>query len=54
MAKRKVEIPKGAWLDNKGQRWMKVMFDVMSGFGGGVRSSSVRSIWTSPATSISG
>lgn len=35
MAKRKVEIPKGAWLDNKGQRWMKVMFDVMSGFGGG-------------------
>ena len=53
MAKRKVEIPKGAWLDNKGQRWMKVIFDVMSGFGG-VRSSSVRSIWTSPATSISG
>lgn len=35
MAKRKVEIPKGAWLDKKGQRWMKVMFDVMSGFGGG-------------------
>lgn len=35
MTKRKVEIPKGAWLDNKGQRWMKVMFDVMSGFGGG-------------------
>ena len=35
MAKRKVEIPKGSWLDQKGQRWMKVMFDVMSGFGGG-------------------
>lgn len=34
MAKRKVEIPKGAWLDKKGQRWMKVMFDVMSGLGG--------------------
>lgn len=35
MAKRKVEIPKGLWLDQKGQRWMKVVFDVMSGFGGG-------------------
>lgn len=35
MAKRKVEIPKGSWLDQKGQRWMKVAFDVMSGFGGG-------------------
>lgn len=35
MAKRKVEIPKGSWLDKKGQRWMKVVFDVMSGFGGG-------------------
>lgn len=35
MAKRKVEIPKGSWLDLKGQRWMKVVFDVMSGFGGG-------------------
>lgn len=35
MAKRKVEIPKGSWLDQKGQRWMKVVFDVMSGFGGG-------------------
>lgn len=34
MAKRKVEIPKGSWLDQKGQRWMKVVFDVMSGFGG--------------------
>lgn len=33
MAKRKVEIPKGSWLDQKGQRWMKVVFDVMSGFG---------------------
>ena len=29
MAKRKVEIPKGSWLDRKGQRWMKVVFDVM-------------------------
>lgn len=37
MAKRKVEIPKGSWLDQKGQRWMKVVFDVMSGFGGGVK-----------------
>ena len=35
MAKRKVEIPKGSWLDQKGQRWMKVVFDIMSGFGGG-------------------
>lgn len=35
MAKRKVEIPKRSWLDQKGQRWMKVVFDVMSGFGGG-------------------
>ena len=35
MTKRKVEIPKGSWLDKKGQRWMKVVFDVMSGFGGG-------------------
>lgn len=35
MAKRKVEIPKGSWLDQKGQRWMKVVCDVMSGFGGG-------------------
>ena len=35
MAKRKVEIPKGSWIDQKGQRWMKVVFDVMSGFGGG-------------------
>lgn len=35
MAKRNVEIPKGSWLDKKGQRWMKVVFDVMSGFGGG-------------------
>lgn len=31
MAKRNVEIPKGSWLDQKGQRWMKVIFDVMSG-----------------------
>lgn len=29
MAKRKVEIPKGSWLDMKGQRWMKVAIDVM-------------------------
>lgn len=29
MAKRKVEILKGSWLDKKGQRWMKVVFDVM-------------------------
>ena len=35
MAKSKVEIPKGSWLDQKGQRWMKVVFDVMSGFVGG-------------------
>lgn len=35
MAKRKVKIPKGSWLDQKDQRWMKVVFDVMSGFGGG-------------------
>lgn len=35
MAKRNVEIPKGSWIDKKGQRWMKVVFDVMSGFGGG-------------------
>ena len=33
MAKRKVEIPKGSWLDRKGQRWMKVVFDVMIGGG---------------------
>lgn len=34
MAKRNVKIPKGSWLDLKGQRWMKVIFDVMSDFGG--------------------
>ena len=33
MAKRKVEVPKGSWLDQKGQRWMKVVFDVMIGGG---------------------
>ena len=33
MAKRKVEIPKGSWLDQKGQRWMKVVVDVMIGGG---------------------
>ena len=35
MAQRNVKIPKGSWLDQKGQRWMKVFFDVMFGFGGG-------------------
>ncbi|MDD7507161.1 MAG: hypothetical protein PUK36_00380 [Prevotella sp.] len=35
MAQIKVKIPKGSWLDQKGQRWMKVFFDVMFGFGGG-------------------
>ena len=29
MVKRNVKIPKGSWLDQKGQRWMKVAFDVM-------------------------
>ena len=33
MAKRKVKIPKGSWLDQKGQRWIKVTFDVMIGGG---------------------
>lgn len=33
MAKRNVKIPKGSWLDQKGQRWMKVSFDVMIGGG---------------------
>ena len=33
MAKRNVKIPKGSWLDQKGQRWMKVVFDVMIGGG---------------------
>lgn len=33
MAKRKVKIPKGSWLDQNGQRWMKVVFDVMIGGG---------------------
>lgn len=33
MAKRKVKIPKGSWLDQNGQRWMKVVFDVMIGRG---------------------
>ena len=31
MAKRNVKIPKGSWLDQKGQRWMKITFDVMIG-----------------------
>lgn len=30
-----VQAPKGSWLDEKGQRWIKLFFDVMSGFGGG-------------------
>lgn len=29
MAKRKVEIPKGSWLDMKGKRLMTVAIDVM-------------------------
>lgn len=29
MAKRKVEITKGSWLDMKGKRWMTVAIDVM-------------------------
>ena len=33
MAQRKVEITKESWLDKKGQRWMKVVFDVMIGCG---------------------
>ena len=33
MAK-KVCPPKGSWVDKSGKRWMKVFFDVMSGFGG--------------------
>lgn len=37
MAKRNVRIPKGAWLDQKGQRWIKVVFDVMSGEGNFLR-----------------
>lgn len=31
MAKRNVKIPKGSWLDQKGQRWIKVAFDVILG-----------------------
>ncbi len=38
MAKRNVKIPKGSWLDQKGQRWMKVIFDVMSGVISSVKS----------------
>lgn len=33
MEKRNVKTPKGSWLDQKGQRWMKVVFDVISGGG---------------------
>lgn len=33
MAKRNVKIPNGSWLDQKGQRWIKVTFDVMIGGG---------------------
>ena len=51
MAQRKVKIPKGSWLDQKGQRWIKVFFDVMFGFGG-VKSSSARLVWISSVTSI--
>jgi hypothetical protein len=51
MVQRKVKIPKGSWLDQKGQRWVKVFFDVMFGFGG-VKSSSARLVWISPVTSI--
>lgn len=35
MAKKNVKIQKGSWLDQNGQRWMKIFFDVMSGFVGG-------------------
>ena len=34
MSQRKGKIPKGSWLDQKGQRRIKVFFDVMFGFGG--------------------
>lgn len=37
MAKRNVKIPKGSWLDQKGRRWMKVVFDVLSGEGNFLR-----------------
>lgn len=37
MARKNVKIPKGSWLDQKGQRWMKVVFDVMSGGGNFLR-----------------
>ena len=33
MAKRNVKIPNWSWLDQKGQRWMKITFDVMIGGG---------------------
>ena len=39
--KRMPQPPKGSWLDRNGQRWIKIFFDVMSGFGG-VKSSFVR------------
>lgn len=26
---KKVETPKGSWLDSNGKRWIKVLFDVM-------------------------
>lgn len=37
MARKNVKIPKGSWLDQKGQRWTKVVFDVMSGGGNFLR-----------------
>lgn len=37
MAKRNVKIPKGSWLDQKGRRWMNVVFDVLSGEGNFLR-----------------
>ena len=33
--RRMPQPPKGSWLDRNGQRWIKIFFDVMSGFGGG-------------------
>lgn len=33
--RRMPQPPKGSWLDKNGKRWIKIFFDVMSGFGGG-------------------
>lgn len=42
MARKKyTKIPKGSWLDQQGQRWVKVAFDVMSGGGNFLRQISV-------------